>query len=91
MYEVIIVEDDPMVAMINGQYVNQNPHFHVAATCRDGISAMEFLRANTVHLAILDVFMPRISGMELLRQIRAEKLPVEVIMVTAANDSATLN
>ena len=67
MYEVIIVEDDPMVAMINGQYVNQNPHFHVAATCRDGISAMEFLRANTVHLAILDVFMPRISGMELLR------------------------
>ncbi len=91
MYEAIIVEDDPMVAMINRQYVSQNPHFHVAAVCRDGISAMETMRAHTVHLAILDVFMPRISGMELLRQIRAEKLPVEVIMVTAANDSATLD
>ncbi|MDO4355039.1 MAG: response regulator [Clostridia bacterium] len=91
MYEVIIVEDDPMVAMINKQYVNQNAHFHVATVCKDGISAMEYMRAHTVHLAILDVFMPRISGMELLRQIRAEKLPVEVIMVTAANDSATLD
>lgn len=90
MYEVLIVEDDPMVAMINRQYVNQNPHFHAAAVLRDGESALEYLRSHTVHLVILDVFMPRVDGMELLRRIRSEELPVEVIMVTAANDSVTL-
>lgn len=91
MYEVLIVEDDPMVAMINKQYVNQNPHFHVAATCRDGDSAMDYLKEHTVHLVILDVFMPGTDGLALLRQIRTKQLPVEVIMVTAANDSATLD
>lgn len=91
MYEVMIAEDDPMVAMINKQYVNQNVHFHVAQICRDGEAALEYLRKNTVHLVILDVFMPRVDGMELLRRIRREQLPVEVIMVTAANDGASLN
>ena len=41
MYEVLIVEDDPMVSMINKQYVNQNPHFHVCSVCNNGLSAME--------------------------------------------------
>lgn len=91
MYEVLIVEDDPMVAMINKQYVQQNPHFHAAAICRDGASAIEYLKVNKVHLVILDVFMPQADGMEVLRWIRLQKLPVEAIMVTAANDSASLD
>ncbi len=90
MYEVLIVEDDPMVAMINKQYVNQNPHFHVSAICRDGHAALEYLTENIVHLVILDVYMPRTDGLSLLRQIREKQIPVSVIMVTAANDSTTL-
>ncbi len=91
MYEVLIVEDDPMVAMINKQYVNQNPHFHTAAVCRDGDSALEYLKGHDIHLVILDVFMPGIDGLALLRQIRSLQMPVEIIMVTAANDSRTLD
>lgn len=90
MYEVIIVEDDPMVSMINRQYVAQNPHFHVAASCADGASALDFISKHTVHLAILDMYMPRLDGIGLLRELRAKNLPVSVIMVTAANDSACL-
>ncbi len=90
MYEVLIVEDDPMVAMINKQYVSQNPHFHVTGICKDGLSAFEYLQNNTVHLVILDVYMPRNDGMTLLQKIRENHFPVSVIMVTAANDSATI-
>jgi response regulator of citrate/malate metabolism len=90
MYEVLIVEDDPMVAMINKQYVHQNPHFHVAALCRDGQAAMEYLDTHTVHLVILDRYMPHIDGITLLRHIREKMMPVSVIMVTAANDSASV-
>lgn len=90
MYEVLIVEDDPMVAMINKQYVNQNPHFHVSSVCKDGTSALEYLNDNIVHLVILDVYMPHTDGLSLLRQIRERQIPVSVIMVTAANDSTTL-
>jgi len=90
MYEVLIVEDDPMVGMINKQYVNQNNHFHVAGVCRDGRSALEFLENNVVHLCILDQYMPQMNGLTLLKLIREKGLPVSVIMVTAANDGQTI-
>lgn len=90
MYEVLIVEDDPMVAMINKQYVNQNSHFHVSAVCRDGKSALDYLENNIVHLVILDQYMPQMNGLTLLKMIREKELPVSVIMVTAANDSTTI-
>lgn len=90
MYEVVIVEDDPMVAMINKQYVTENKHFHVASVCRDGDAALAYLTANNVQLVILDVYMPKTTGIEVLRRIREKNLPLAVIMVTAANDSAAI-
>ncbi len=90
MYDVLIVEDDPMVAMINKQYVMQSPEFRVCGMCRDGIEAREFLSKNKVDLIILDKYMPRMTGLELLTEIRKNELPVQVIMVTAANDSQSV-
>lgn len=90
MYNVLIVEDDPMVAMINEQYIRSNKQFNVIGKCREGKSALDFLMRNDVDLLILDVFMPYTNGFETLRQIRKKKIAVEVIMVTAANDRESL-
>ena len=90
MYRVLIVEDDPMVAMINEQYVNRNKNFRVVEKCRDGESALSFLETNEVDLVVLDVFMPLTDGFETLRRIRQNKKSVDVIMVTAANDRESL-
>ena len=43
MYKALIVEDDPMVAMINEQYVSKNKNFVVVRTCRNGQEALDFL------------------------------------------------
>lgn len=90
MYRVLIVEDDPMVQLINEQYVSSNKEFTVCGKCRDGKSALEFLDENSVDLIVLDVFMPHTDGFETLRQIRKKKISVDVIMVTAANDRDSL-
>lgn len=90
MYKVLIVEDDPMVAMINEQYISRNKKFGVVGKCKDGKSALEFLENHTVDLLILDVFMPHIDGFETLRLIRKKQISVDVIMVTAANDRESL-
>ena len=103
MYKVLIVEDDPMVAMINEQYVNRNKNFCVQKTCRNGQEALEYLESlagsadgkasggeGAIDLVIMDVFMPYLNGVETLKKIREKKLDCEVIMVTAANDPATL-
>lgn len=89
-YKVLIVEDDPMVAMVNEQYVCKNQEFAVAGTCRNGQSALDFLKENKVDLIMLDVFMPIMDGIETLKKIREMKVDSEVIMVTAANDSSTI-
>ena len=37
MYKVLIVEDDPMVAMINEQYIKRNKNFEIVGKCNDGL------------------------------------------------------
>ena len=90
MYNVLIVEDDPMVAMINEQYVNRHKDFKVVCKCKDGELALSYIQENPVDLIILDVFMPRMNGFETLRELRKEHKSVDVIMVTAANDRESL-
>lgn len=90
MYKVLIVEDDPMVAMINEQYVKKNKNFELVGKCSDGLSALEFLEHNEVDLIVLDVYMPHMDGFETLRRIRNKKIAVDAIMVTAANDRNSL-
>ena len=61
-YKVLIVEDDPMVSMINEQYVCKNQDFSVVASCRNGQDALDYLKSNEVDLILLDVYMPLMNG-----------------------------
>ena len=89
-YSVLIVEDDPMVSMINEQYVLKGADFNIAGTCRNGNEAIEFLKSNTTDLILLDVYMPLMDGINTLKKIREMKISSEVIMITAANDTTTI-
>lgn len=91
MYRVLIVEDDPMVAMINAQYISRSKEFCAAGQCRNGKEALAFLEENEVDLIVMDVYMPQMDGFETLRQIRNKHISVDVIMVTAANDRESLD
>lgn len=90
MYKVLVVEDDPMVRMINEQYVRMNKDFCIASSVKNGQEALDYIKENKVDLVVLDVFMPFMNGVEFLKKLREQKLKTEVIMVTAANDTATL-
>lgn len=90
-YQVVIVEDDPMIAMLNRGFVEQDRRFQVVREFRDGRAALHWLTDNPVDLLILDVFMPVLSGLELLRRLRAAGSPADAIMVTAANDGRTVD
>ena len=89
MYKVLIVEDDPMVAMINEQYIEKNELFRVVNKVNNGEEAISYLKEISVDLIIMDVYMPRLSGIETLREIRRLNINTPVIMVTAANDGKT--
>lgn len=90
MYNVIIVEDDPMVAAINHQYIEQNPLLCVTAELRNGKEALAYLQTHTVDLAIVDYYMPIMNGMEFLLAVRQQSITLDFVMVTAVNDPATI-
>src|SRR5262245_58926761 len=60
---------------------------HEVETACDGISALERLRSRPFHLVITDLRMPDMSGFELLSHLRAERIPVGVIVLTAYGDT----
>ena len=90
-YEVVIAEDDPMISLLNRSFVEKDRRFTVIQEFRDGRAALRWFREHTADLLVLDVFMPGLTGPELLRRLRAMERSVDVIMITAANDARTVD
>ena len=86
MIRIIIVEDDPMVSQLNAAYLERMEGVCVAGRFSNGQEALEFLRTDPVDLAIVDVYMPVLSGIELLQKMRREWIRTAVIMITAATE-----
>lgn len=91
MYKVIIIEDDPMVASINKQYVELTPSFQVEGIFKSGITALQYLKNSDVDLIILDYYTPLMNGDEFIDQLHAAGKIPSIIMVTSANDAETVH
>lgn len=63
----IIVDDEPAAHYVLANYIKQNPQLELIFQGYNGIEAMDYLRENKVDLMFLDINMPEISGMELLK------------------------
>lgn len=90
MYRVVLIEDDPMVLEVNRQFVERVPGFEIVGTSSNGTEGIDKVRSLQPDLVILDIYMPGQNGTELLQQIRSEKLDVDAIVITAANDTPTI-
>ena len=90
MYTVVIVEDDPMITELNRRYAEKDGRFTVTQTFSQPRRALDWLRHNPADLVILDFYMPQMNGLEFLRAVRAAGVESDVIMITAANDAATV-
>ena len=87
MYHAVIVEDDPIIASINQGFLARDGRFRLECCFHNGRDALNWLLRNPADLLLLDVYMPRMSGADLLRELRAAGVTVDTIMVTAANSS----
>lgn len=87
---VLLIEDDPMVQEVNKQFVERVKGFKVVAVAKNGLEGIQKVKQFQPDLVLLDIFMPNIDGIEVLHEIRTEKIDIDVIIVTAANDRKTI-
>lgn len=89
MYRCLIVEDDPQVAKLNAMYLEQEG-VSVAAVAADAAQALAAMQEEDFDLVLLDIFLPGVNGLEVLRQLRAARQMTEVIIISAARDSVQI-
>jgi response regulator of citrate/malate metabolism len=91
MRDVLIVDDDFMVAEIHRRFVEQVDGFRSVGVARTGAEALTAARALTPDLLLLDVYLPDMTGLEVLRRLRSDGDRVGVIMITAARELDTVS
>jgi two-component system response regulator DctR len=89
-WKVLIVEDSHAVATVHQRLVDATPGFRSIGVVSDGESAYRAIAASQPDLAIVDLAMPGCDGRTLVRRLRTEGLAVEVVVVTASRDAATV-
>ncbi|MGI6449841.1 MAG: response regulator [Desulfitobacteriia bacterium] len=90
LIRVFIIEDDPMVASINKQFTEKVAPFKVVGTSNSEAESLHKILELKPDLILLDIFLPNGNGLNLLKKIRKENIPTDIVIVTAARDTATI-
>lgn len=83
---VVVVDDDFLVAKLHGKFVESLPGYQLIGTANQYEQALALVTELRPDVLLLDVYMPDNSGIELLRTIRTQNLPCDVILITAAKE-----
>jgi two-component system, response regulator PdtaR len=78
----ILVAEDESIIRLDLRDLLERAGFEVCAEARDGEEAVELARSETPDLAIMDVKMPKLDGIEAARKILEER-PIPIVMLTA--------
>lgn len=91
MIRTLVVDDDFMSASIHRSFVERVAGFTVVGEAHSGAEALRLVEQLRPDLVLLDIYLPDVSGIEVIRRLRLEhEQSVDVIAVTAAKDVKTL-
>ncbi|WP_294365311.1 response regulator transcription factor [uncultured Clostridium sp.] len=87
MIKILFLEDEPNILEVTTEYMKMHG-YEVTCVC-NGEEAIEKLKNEDFNLAILDIMVPKISGLEVLQYINKNKKEMATIMLTALGDEQT--
>jgi DNA-binding NarL/FixJ family response regulator len=82
--DLVLVDDHPLV--LNGlRYLfSADPDLYVLSCCADGETALEAIARQQPDILLLDLKMPKMNGLQVLREMRRQNLQLKVVILTAA-------
>ncbi len=81
---ILLVEDEIHLAQALTEIIKKNTYN--ADAVHDGQKGLEYARSGVYDLVILDIMLPKMTGIEVLRNLRSEKNSVPVLMLTAKDE-----
>ncbi len=80
--DILVVDDSALLRRVECDIINSDEKFQVADVCKDGLEALEKLRTKKYAGVVLDINMPRMDGLELLKQLQKEGIRSNIIVVS---------
>lgn len=88
---VLIVDDHPLFRRGLREVVEESSHFKIVAEASDGEEALRMVMESKPKIAVIDIDMPRLNGLEMVRAIRKLELPVVAIFLTMYKEEDMFN
>ncbi len=84
---ILVVDDDPEVRVLLGDFLKEEGY--VAKTAGDGLAALGLFEKEQIDVALVDLKMPGIDGVELCKRIKKTDPRIEVIIITGRSSAAS--
>ena len=89
--KIFIVDDHPLFRAGLRQVIQDDDRFELMGEAGDGPQAMQFIQKNAPDVAVLDLKLPGMSGLEIARRLQTERSPTRVIILTMHNEEELCN
>lgn len=82
--KTLIIDDDPLITILLKKMVQEHDSLELSATAENGESAIKLLKATEIDLVFLDIYMPDMTGFEVLDQIERQE-STQIIIVSGSD------
>ena len=82
MKKILVVDDSALMRRVLCDIINSDERFQVQDRATNGLEALDLLSRKTYDAVVLDVNMPQMNGLELLKELQKRKIPAKVMMAS---------
>ncbi|MCI0707640.1 MAG: response regulator transcription factor [Ignavibacteriae bacterium] len=91
IHTVIIADDHPMFRSGVKQALEQDAFLRVIAEASNGQQALQLIQEHSPRAVVLDINMPQMTGLQVVRELRKQKISIAVTLLTMFDDEDILN
>nr|WP_297704897.1 chemotaxis response regulator protein-glutamate methylesterase [uncultured Butyrivibrio sp.] len=82
MRKILLIDDSALMRTVLSDIINSDLRFQVVDKAKDGIEGLELLKKNTYDAVVLDINMPRMDGITMLKEVQKQKIKAKIMMAS---------